>query len=127
MTTQAEDPPAWITALYSLHHPIVITVMEALLWIGEPLSATAIAKMSSGEWSSGTISHHFVRLAERGVVEKRYERPRLGVSEHYYGLVLEAPSSAPDGRSRPRRGSHGISRPEDGAAATHHPTGVTLL
>jgi hypothetical protein len=88
MTPSGEPPaPTWASAFFSLLHPVQIAVVEAHLWICEPLSAHVIHEILSHEWSLGTVSYHVRRLADAGVLEELFTTPARGAVEHHYGLA----------------------------------------
>jgi predicted transcriptional regulator len=87
MTVDAPPQPSWETALFSLLHPAQIAVVEAHVWIGEPMSSKRLHEVLGGTWPLGTIAYHVRRLAQKGVLEERYREPVRGVVEYFYGLA----------------------------------------
>ncbi len=54
-----------------------VTIIEAMLWIERPMSATELEKVSGGVPGLGSFSHHLKSLVDVGVlevVEKRKAR-----------------------------------------------------
>jgi hypothetical protein len=89
MSEGATAPPTearWSEAFYSLLHPAQIAILEAFLWIEQPLSPTLLAR-SFGNWQFNTLSYHVRRLAQAGVLVWRFSEPRRGAAEHFYELA----------------------------------------
>jgi len=64
--------PGWETFLPQLVHPVKVAVVEALLYIGEPLSATRLAKLFSAEgkgFRESDVRYHVRQLVRIGVLE----------------------------------------------------------
>jgi hypothetical protein len=85
---------AWEVALLDLLHPAQIAIVEACLWIEEPLSATLLAELFEHDFKLNLIAHHVRRLFERGVLHKVDGRILGGAIEHLYRLATE-PQLAP--------------------------------
>jgi DNA-binding transcriptional ArsR family regulator len=81
------EAPAWSAAFFSLIHPAKVAIVEALERTGEPMSAVALYYVLDGEWSFGTVAYHVRRLAERGVLEERFQGRVRGATEHFFGLA----------------------------------------
>jgi len=53
-------------------HPLKVAIVEALLWIGEPLSAVQLGKVFRGVgdgFRESNVRYHVRHLAEVGVLE----------------------------------------------------------
>jgi hypothetical protein len=74
----------WEGLVPRLVHPAKVVIVEALLWIGTPLSATDLSKMCSGRMSVGMFAHHIRALAKVGLVRKVGERSIRGSTEKFY-------------------------------------------
>ena len=64
--------PGWEPFLPHLVHPLKVAIVEALLWIGEPLSAVQLGKVVRGVGEAlreSTVRYHVGHLAEVGVLE----------------------------------------------------------
>jgi hypothetical protein len=64
--------PGWEPFLPHLVHPLKVAIVEALLRIGEPLSAVQFGKVFRGAgegFREGNVRYHLKRLAEVGVLE----------------------------------------------------------
>lgn len=85
------DPalPAWETALFNLLHPAQIAIIEACLWIGEPLSATLLVEVFDSGFTLNLVAYHVRRLYERGIIDRVDRRFVRGAIEHFYCLAAE--------------------------------------
>lgn len=80
-------PFSWEALVSLLVHPAKVAIIEAMLWIGQPLSARQL-ELSFGcdEYYLGIITHHAKRLSELGVIEVLGWAPVAGkgVTETFY-------------------------------------------
>jgi DNA-binding transcriptional ArsR family regulator len=85
--TAVEDEISFDWGALVLHavHPAKVAIMEAMLRLQEPLSATRLAKVLGGSgYSLGVVSHHLQGLARWGAVELVKVRQVGGVIEKIY-------------------------------------------
>lgn len=64
--------PGWEAFLPQLVHPVKVAVVEALLYIGEPLSSAQLTKFFSEEgglFGESNVRYHLRALATVGVLE----------------------------------------------------------
>lgn len=64
--------PGWEAFIPQFVHPVKVAAVEALLWIGEPLSATQFAKLFSGKgerFREPNVRYHVRSLVKVGVLE----------------------------------------------------------
>jgi hypothetical protein len=75
----------WIRLVAQTVHPTKVAVIEALLWIGEPLSASELNQML-GESTHGIslLQHHLRALVRLKVLEVAAHRRARGAVESYY-------------------------------------------
>lgn len=59
----------WSTVPVKAEHPTRVMILEALLWIGEPLSAVQLVDMLDGDVSMWEAAHHLRALQALDVVE----------------------------------------------------------
>lgn len=59
----------WSTLPEKAQHPVRVPIIEALWWIGEPLSAIALVDSFDGLLSMWEAAHHLRVLDELDVVE----------------------------------------------------------
>jgi len=75
------EPVDWSVLIPYLVHPTKVIVIEAMLWIERPMSATELEKVSGGTPVLSAFSYHLKQLAEISVlemVEKRKARKVRG-------------------------------------------------
>lgn len=59
----------WSTLPEKVQHPVRVPIVEALWWIGEPLSAIGLVDLFDGDVSMWEAGHHLRALEELDVVE----------------------------------------------------------
>ena len=74
----------WETLVSLVVHPLKIEIIEALLWIGEPLSAAELVEILDGGCSLGLIVYHAKTLENMKAIEVVYIRRVRGARESYY-------------------------------------------
>jgi hypothetical protein len=70
--TLASPFPGWEVYMSQFVHPVKVAMVEALLFIGEPLSAAQFAKLFSGTekgFREPNIRYHLHHLVKLGVLE----------------------------------------------------------
>lgn len=89
MTTAGSEAPPfeWEALVPHLVHPIKVAVIEALLWVDQPLSSTDLMKLFCREdMGLSHISYHVRALAKMRVLKKVRERRVRGSIETFYRL-----------------------------------------
>jgi hypothetical protein len=76
----------WEALVSLLVHPAKVEIIEAMAWIGEPLSATDLDRILSGALGVSLISYHLRKLAELKAIEKVRQEPVRGAIQSYYVL-----------------------------------------
>jgi DNA-binding transcriptional ArsR family regulator len=76
----------WMIVAARFIHPLKVAIVEALFWIEQPLSATAISKMCSGLYTLSLVSYHMKDLEAKGIIEVTAEQPSRGVAKKLYWL-----------------------------------------
>jgi hypothetical protein len=82
-----DEPADWSALIPRFVHPTQVIVIETMLWIGRPLSATELEKVAGGIPVLGTFSYHLKRLAELGALEvvgKSKVRKSQGANEETF-------------------------------------------
>lgn len=75
----------WESLIPLFVHPVKVAVIEALSWIGRPLSTAELSTMLAGRGHSlGVVAYHVGRLAKLGVIEVTHERQARGARETFY-------------------------------------------
>lgn len=78
---------AWQTLIPQLLHPIKVHIIEALMWVERPLSASDLTKLFGKTGSQSylsKVSYHARKLESLGVLEVKRTRPVRGVVESFY-------------------------------------------
>jgi hypothetical protein len=68
-TPEGEAMVDWLTAALRLVHPTKVIILEAMLWIGRPISATELEKMAGGMPGLSAFSFHLKQLSKAKVLE----------------------------------------------------------
>lgn len=80
----------WGALVLQAVHPVKVAIVEALLRLREPLSASRLEDVLEGSsYSLGVISHHLKGLAQWGALELIEERQVRGATEKRYYFVTE--------------------------------------
>jgi hypothetical protein len=76
----------WFCLISKVVHPVKIAVMEAYLWIGEPLSKVELTRLFGDreQFYISLVSYHVDGLARWGVLEVVTTREIRGATETYY-------------------------------------------
>lgn len=70
-------------------HSTKISIIEAMRYIDQPLSASELEKVLGGSFISSTLSYHLKSLAEKGVVEElAKEKGMAGPEKSPFVLTL---------------------------------------
>ena len=83
-------PFDWVRLVSSAVHPVKVEIVEALAWIGRPLSANDLEHILEGLHGLSLVSYHLKRLAVLGAVEEVRSRQVRGAVEHFYFFLGEA-------------------------------------
>jgi repressor of nif and glnA expression len=86
MERSEPQPFDWTVLVPFFIHPVRVEIIEAMHWIGEPLSASDLNKVLEGRFGSPYISYHLLKLAEVKVIEKVRERQVRGAMEKFFSL-----------------------------------------
>jgi hypothetical protein len=84
----SRGPFDW-TALVGLAvHPMKVAIIEALLWVGHPLSIGELSQiLVDAHYSAEVIGYHATALANLGVIAITHVRKVRGARENYYSLA----------------------------------------
>ncbi len=88
MTDREAYERFWEEAAIALLHPTQLLVLETLLRVGMPVSASVMVHVSDGTISLANFDYHLKRLETLGLLEVVERQPRRGVSEKYFDLRL---------------------------------------
>lgn len=67
--TSSDRDEFWATLPEKALHPLRVPIVEALRWIGEPLSAIGVVDVLDGHMSMCDAGHHLRALTALGVTE----------------------------------------------------------
>lgn len=84
--TEGNEPPQfdWAALVPLFVHPTRVAIIEAMSYLGQPLSATDLNRLFDGELDLSTVSYHVVQLAGVEVIVKVSQRRRRGSVETFY-------------------------------------------
>jgi hypothetical protein len=74
----------WCALIGPLIHPTKVLIIETLLWIDRPMSASEFEKVFGGAPNLGVTSYHLRSLASLGVLERVGKRRVRGAWEKFY-------------------------------------------
>jgi hypothetical protein len=95
-TPDGEEPASiWDGLIARLVHPTKVAIIEALLWVEEPLSATELTRLlADPSLYLAIVSYHAGGLAELGLLEviARQQAEGAGAVESFYYFASEVPA-----------------------------------
>ena len=74
----------WSALVPRLVHPTKVAVIEAMNWIGRPLSATELESSFGGALSQSILSYHVNSLAKAGALALIDKQRVRGAWENFY-------------------------------------------
>jgi hypothetical protein len=82
------QPFDWATLVAQTVHPAKVAIVEALCWVGRPLSATELAAMLEDKsYAFSKIHYHASVLVELGSLEVACSRQIRGACEYFYAIT----------------------------------------
>lgn len=85
MTIRGGERFDWSTLVPQIVHPLKVGIVEALLWVDQPLSATDLTKLfDSDRYGVAHVSYHLVKLADIDALEVVRKREARGATEKFY-------------------------------------------
>lgn len=87
----------WNALVPRVVYPTKVLVIEAIRWIGRPMSASELAHVFGGAFSLPAISYHMKTLADLGVLTLDRKKRVRGAWEKFYFFT-----SAVSGHARAR-------------------------
>lgn len=85
----------WSALVPQIVHPLKVAIIEALLWVDQPLSATDLRKLCDDEFSTSVFSYHLPTLVEAGALKMVRKRKVRGTTEKFYFFPTQAPATRP--------------------------------
>jgi len=83
-----EDRFNWGGLVSHLVHPTKVAIIEAMDWVGVPLSPREIVLIFDKQTGVSAVSYHMRALAEAGAVEVVRQQPVRGALQTFYALSL---------------------------------------
>jgi hypothetical protein len=74
----------WGALVPRLVYPTKVLIIEAMDWIGQPLSATELEKIFGRRLSQSVLSYHLVSLAKAGALKLDSKQQVRGAWENRY-------------------------------------------
>jgi DNA-binding transcriptional ArsR family regulator len=81
------EPVDWCRLVPRLIHPTKVLIIESMLWIDRPMSASELVQILDGTVSISSLSYHIGKLVEDGVLEQVRERRIRGATERFYDFA----------------------------------------
>lgn len=85
-----QDSEFWARLSGLLLHPVQLQIIEAMLWIGRPLSASEVTRLLGDRPSLSTVAYHFRRLATLGAIKPNKTEQVRGALKRPYRLAKPA-------------------------------------
>jgi len=90
MEASPESPPSsafhWEALVPLLVHPVKVTIIEAMIWIDQPLSATDLDRILQGEFGVSLLSYHLRKLGELEIIAPVRRETVRGATQTFYAL-----------------------------------------
>lgn len=87
MTVEGGEPFSWDALVPHIVHPLKVSIVEAMRWIDEPLSASDLSKVIDDEkYGLSHVSYHMVKLAQADAIEVVKTRQVRGSLEKFYAF-----------------------------------------
>jgi hypothetical protein len=83
----------WDALVPRVVHPLKVAIIEALGWIGEPLSAKELDDAFDGEWGLSLVAYHLRKLAALGAIEPVRQQPVREALQTFYTLAAKERTS----------------------------------
>ena len=68
-------------------HPTKVAIIEAIRWIGEPLSARDLREVFDNRHNLSLVAYHLRTLADTNMVVVACERKVRGATQRFYALL----------------------------------------
>ena len=78
----------WAALVPQAIHPRRVEIIEAMRWIGEPLSSSDLMQVFGNQFTVNHLAYHVRELWKAGALEKVRTRQVRGAVETYYELVV---------------------------------------
>jgi predicted transcriptional regulator len=98
-TIEGGEPFKWEALVPHIVHPMKVAIIEAMAWIGRPLSASELDKVFDSRFGVSQVSYHVRTLAEAGVIRKVRQEQVRGSIKTFFAFAVAARGTAPPPRS----------------------------
>lgn len=83
-----DERSIWEALVPAVIHPTKVAVLEAMEWIGRPLSANDIAKsLGLQKVTRPLVSYHLSQLLEAGVIDLDHTQKVRGTFEKFFVIA----------------------------------------
>jgi Helix-turn-helix domain len=83
----------WDSLVPHLVHPVKVAIIEAMEWVGVPVSPRELDRIFDEQFGVSLVSYHMRTLADVGVVEKVRQQSVRGAVQTFYSLSAKEPAS----------------------------------
>ncbi len=90
-----DDAFQWDSLVPHLLHPLKVSIVEAMSWVGEPISPRDLDRMFDDMYGVSLVAYHVRGLAEMEAIEKVGERAVRGALQSFYVLTAKEPADSP--------------------------------
>lgn len=92
MTPHGREHFQWDALVPYMVHPVKVAVVEAMHWIGEPISPRELDIVLDEEFGVSLVAYHVRVLANMGAVEKVGQQAVRGALQSFYVLAAREPA-----------------------------------
>ncbi len=82
-------PFDWARLVPLVIHPLRVSIIETLAWVGRPLSASELALIFSDDMAISLVSYHVTELRKAGVLEPVGHRHVRGARQTFYWFTSD--------------------------------------
>lgn len=76
----------WEACLRHFVHPLKVSIIEAFVWVEQPLAPKFIEEMAGDEFGISLVSYHMRTLADAGILEEDHHQQVRGALQTFYRL-----------------------------------------
>jgi hypothetical protein len=87
---EGQKPVDWCALVSHFLHPTKVLIIEAMTWIGRPMSAIELTRVLDETVDLSGVSYHVRCLRDVGVLQQAGKRPVRGTSEKFYDFAAAA-------------------------------------